>query len=171
MCPFSALGKPTWMEVFKRFQSEAVPSEKRKLMYALTNSRNKGILTRLLGFSLDETKIRSQDSVAVIDSIARNPEGRLIAWKFVQDNYDKLFNRYGKGSFDFSRLIKSNTAHFNTEEMKTQVSQFFAKVDQGSGERAVRQSLESIDTNIKWINNSGIIVYTWLKHFLDNKKS
>ncbi|XP_078360605.1 endoplasmic reticulum aminopeptidase 1-like [Oculina patagonica] len=161
----------TWMEVFKRFQSEAVPSEKRKLMYALTNSRNKGILTRLLGFSLDETKIRSQDSVAVIDSIARNPEGRLIAWKFVQDNYDKLFNRYGKGSFDFSRLIKSNTAHFNTEEMKTQVSQFFAKVDQGSGERAVRQSLESIDTNIKWINNSGIIVYTWLKHFLDNKKS
>ena len=29
--------------------------------------------------------------------------------------------RYGVGSFDFSRLITSNTAHFNTEEMKTQV--------------------------------------------------
>lgn len=42
---------------------------------------------------MDETKIRSQDSVAVIDSIARNPEGRLIAWQFVQDNYKELYNR------------------------------------------------------------------------------
>ena len=36
----------TWDEVFQKFQSEPVPSEKRKLMYALTNSRNKDILNR-----------------------------------------------------------------------------------------------------------------------------
>ena len=36
----------TWMKVFNRFQTETVPSEKRKLMYALTNSRNEGILKR-----------------------------------------------------------------------------------------------------------------------------
>ena len=29
--------------------------------------------------------------------------------------------RYGKGSFDFSRLIKANTAYFNTRKMKEQV--------------------------------------------------
>lgn len=32
-----------------------------------------------------------------------------------------FFCRYGTGSFDFSRLIKANTAHFNTVEMKNQV--------------------------------------------------
>ena len=36
----------TWDEVFQKFISESVPSEKRKLMYALTNSRNKEILSR-----------------------------------------------------------------------------------------------------------------------------
>jgi len=36
----------TWDEVFQKFKSETVPSEKRKLMYALTNSRNEDILSR-----------------------------------------------------------------------------------------------------------------------------
>ncbi|KAL9985906.1 hypothetical protein ACROYT_G008359 [Oculina patagonica] len=161
----------TWNKVFERFQSETVPSEKRKLMYALTNSRDQGILTRLLNYSLDESKIRSQDSVAVIDSIAKNPEGRLLAWKFVQVNYDELFKRYGKGSFDFSRLIKSNTAHFNTEEMKTQVSEFFDSRDKGSGELAVRQSLESINANIKWIKDHAPKVVAWFEHFLNQQAS
>lgn len=156
-----------WTKVFYRYQTETVPSEKKKLMYALTTSQNEVILKRLLKYSLDETKIRSQDSVSVIDSIARNPQGSLLAWQFVQDNYHELYQRYGVGSFDFSRLITSNTAHFNTEEMKTQVSQFFAKVNQGSGERAVRQSLESIEGNIKWMKDHGPAVNKWLKNFLN----
>lgn len=49
---------------------------------------------RLLTYSLKKTKIRSQDTVAVINSVAHNPEGRLLAWKFVQDNYEKLYHRY-----------------------------------------------------------------------------
>lgn len=36
----------TWTEVFRRFQAEKVATEKRKLMYALTSSRNPGILKR-----------------------------------------------------------------------------------------------------------------------------
>ncbi|XP_020619456.1 endoplasmic reticulum aminopeptidase 1-like isoform X1 [Orbicella faveolata] len=155
----------TWDEVFGKFESEAVPSEKRKLMYALTNSRNKEILSRLLTYSLKKTKIRSQDTVAVINSVAHNPEGRLLAWKFVQDNYEKLYHRYGTGSFDFSRLIKATTAHFNTEEMKTQVKKFFESKRVGSGKLAVKQSLESIDANIKWIRDHSATVVSWLDSF------
>ena len=50
-----------------------------------------------------------------------------------------------------------------------QVSEFFDKVKQGSGERAVRQSLESIEANIKWINNHATAVNNWFKRFLDGK--
>ena len=31
--------------------------------------------------------------MAVIDSIAHNPEGRLLAWNFVKENYAELFKR------------------------------------------------------------------------------
>ena len=49
--------------------------------------------SRLLGFSLDESKIRSQDSVSIIDSVASNPAGRVIAWQFVQEHYSELYDR------------------------------------------------------------------------------
>ncbi|XP_068711670.1 endoplasmic reticulum aminopeptidase 1-like isoform X2 [Montipora foliosa] len=159
----------TWNEVFHRYQTESVPSEKRKLMYALTCSRNQDILKRLLTYSLQDDKVRSQDSVSVIDSVALNPEGRVMAWEFVKENYNELFTRYGKGSFDFSRLITSTTAHFNTEEKRNDVKTFFDKVDRGSGDRAVQQSLESINANIKWIAQHQPKVLSWIERFLSNK--
>ena len=48
---------------------------------------------RLLTYSLQDDKVRSQDSVAVIDSVAINPKGRIIAWEFVKKNYHLLFKR------------------------------------------------------------------------------
>lgn len=48
---------------------------------------------RLLTYSLQDDKVRSQDSVAVIDSVAINPKGRIIAWEFVKKNYGLLFKR------------------------------------------------------------------------------
>lgn len=65
------------------------------LLFWLTFSPALMVSFRLLRYSLDPGKIRSQDSVAVINSIAHNPEGRIMAWEFVQQNYDLLFKRYG----------------------------------------------------------------------------
>ena len=36
----------TWNRVFHKYQTEPVPSEKRKLMYALSNSNNLAVLKR-----------------------------------------------------------------------------------------------------------------------------
>ena len=66
----------------------------------------------MLTYALDETKIRSQDSVAVIVSIAHNPKGRLLAWKFLQDHYETLYGRYSYSVINilyfccFSNLVK-----------------------------------------------------------------
>lgn len=158
----------TWQKVFERFRKEQVATEKRKLMYALTSSRNPQILKSFLQDSLDPKKIRSQDSVSVINSIAHNPEGRLLAWEFVQKNYDLLFKRYGKGSFEFSRLIKATTAHFNTETKLREVKKFFKDKDTGSGKLALLQSLESIEANVKWLNAHRLTVVAWLKNFVSS---
>ena len=44
--------------------------------------------------SLDTTKIRKSDSVAVITNIAANPAGRVLAWRFVKQNWPELKERY-----------------------------------------------------------------------------
>lgn len=46
------------------------------------------------------------------------------------------------------------------------MSDFFNNKDKGSAELAVKQSLESIDANIKWIKDHAPKVVAWLESFL-----
>ena len=50
------------------------------------------LITRYLGYSLDSSKIRSQDAVSVISYVAYNPVGKYLAWTFVQNNWKALFD-------------------------------------------------------------------------------
>ena len=48
------------------------------------------LLIRYLQYSIDPSKIRKQDAVSVISSIASNPIGRALAWDFVRAKWDFL---------------------------------------------------------------------------------
>lgn len=50
------------------------------------------LIIRYLGYSLDSSKIRSQDAVSVISYVAYNPVGKYLAWTFVQNNWKALFD-------------------------------------------------------------------------------
>lgn len=49
---------------------------------------------RYLHYALDETKIRSQDTSYVFSYVANyNPIGRNIAWNFLKENWDMIYNK------------------------------------------------------------------------------
>lgn len=50
------------------------------------------MLFRYLEYSLDSSKVRSQDAVSVIRYVASNPVGKYLAWTFVQNNWKTLFD-------------------------------------------------------------------------------
>ena len=50
------------------------------------------MLFRYLEYSLDSSKVRSQDAVGVISYVASNPVGKYLAWTFVQNNWKTLFD-------------------------------------------------------------------------------
>ena len=52
------------------------------------------IFFRYLHYALDETKIRSQDTSYVFSYVANyNPIGRNIAWNFLKENWDDIYNK------------------------------------------------------------------------------
>lgn len=51
--------------------------------------------------------------------------------------------------------------------MSAKVSEFFKKVDVGSGKRALEQSLEMIRFNIHWVKNNVDVLDDWLIGYLD----
>ncbi|XP_074661085.1 glutamyl aminopeptidase-like isoform X2 [Tubulanus polymorphus] len=152
-----------WNYCWEQYNKTQVPSEKSKLLYALAATKDGILLNKYLQFSLDQTKIRPQDTVSVIISVANNRVGKYLAWRFVQQNWDLLVSRYGEGSFDMTKLILRTPAHFTTQFDHDEVQHFFATVKTGSGARAVHQVLETIQMNVDWLKKYKDDVIEWLR--------
>jgi hypothetical protein len=106
------------------------------------------------------SEVRSQDTVFVIAGVAANPKGRELAWKFVQEKWTELFTRYD-GGFLLSRLVQTTCADFTTEEKAKEVEAFFAAHKAPAAERAVKQSVEKIRSNARWLANDGEAMGKW----------
>ena len=48
---------------------------------------------RYLMMSLDPDKIRKGDTVTVVSHVAANPAGKILAWRFVRQNWPEFVKR------------------------------------------------------------------------------
>lgn len=85
-----------------------------------------------------------------------------MAWKFVQEHWQELYDRY-EGGFLLSRLVKSTTEMFASAEAAKEVEEFFSERTPPSAERALKQSLENVRLNSKWLTRESSKIGAWLK--------
>jgi aminopeptidase N len=157
-------GEEEWDFVWEQYLASSDPYEKRLFLSALAQSRTPWILSRYLEYSVNSSKVRTQDTTTVISYISANVYGRYITWNFVRNNWDFLSDHFGGGSFSFSRLIKVVTSHFTTELELKEVESFFAEQpDLATGARAVRQATEIIRHNIQWLEANQDLVMACLQ--------
>ena len=85
------------------------------LSYILTSVDNRSglaafsdkvLLSQALHFSIGSC-VRSQDSVHLIGSIAKNRAGRDISWQFFKDNFQLLKGRWGRCPVWYNFEIRS----------------------------------------------------------------
>ena len=86
----------------------------------------------------------------MITAVAANLKGRQLAWQFVQDNWPELDRRYGDGGFGLMRLV-SICSNFVAAEKAAEVEAFFREHPAPAAERTIRQALERIRLNGKWL--------------------
>lgn len=145
--------------VLRIFRETDLHEEKERCMRALGASSDPKLLQKTLEFAMG-SEVRSQDTVFVIAGVAANPKGRELAWKFVQEKWTELFTRYD-GGFLLSRLVQTTSADFTTEEKAKEVEAFFAVNKAPAAERAVKQSVEKIRSNARWLANDGEAMGKW----------
>ncbi len=123
--------------------------EKIRLLIALARFTQPELLQETLQRSLTDA-VRSQDTITVITAVAANLLGRQPAWQFVQDNWGEFDRRYGDGGFGLMRLV-SICSNFVDAAKLTEVETFFQEHPAPAAERTIRQSLERIRLNAKWL--------------------
>lgn len=148
-------------KMLELYDKADMQEEKVRISRSLGATQDEKLIQRVLDFAMSD-KVRSQDSVFVIAGVTGSVKGRNMAWKYVQENWDKLHGRY-EGGFLLPRLIKTTTENFVTEERAKEIEEFFKKNKAPSAERTVQQSVENIHLNARWLSRESKLVTDFLK--------
>ncbi|KFM82334.1 Endoplasmic reticulum aminopeptidase 2, partial [Stegodyphus mimosarum] len=118
---------------------------------------------KYLNYSMNTSKIRSQDRFTAISVASNNPIGRSITWKFVQEHWPLFLRIYGRSPFAMTIIITETTSHFNTQSEYNEAKAFFSEENVGSGTEGLKTSLMMIKSNIKWREEAEAFLTQWLQ--------
>ncbi len=151
--------RTTYDQLLELERNATLQEEKIRLLMALTRFNQPELLQETLERSISND-VRSQDTITVVTGVAANLKGRDLAWKFVKDNWPEFDRRYGSGGFGLMRLV-SVSGHFTDEENLADVEKFFQEHPVAAAERTIRQSLERMRLNIKWLERNSAELANW----------
>ena len=152
--------RETYDTLWRLEKAADLHEEKMRILGSLTRFPDEKLLQDLLSRSLGD-EVRSQDAMAVIVQAAGNKAGRDLTWQFVQDNWQELDRRYGKGGFAIMRIV-GTTGAFTTMARHDEVERFFTEHPAPSAARTIQQSLERIRLNAKWLELNSEPTGAWL---------
>ncbi|OFW10538.1 MAG: hypothetical protein A3H27_08790 [Acidobacteria bacterium RIFCSPLOWO2_02_FULL_59_13] len=143
-------GERQWRELLQIYRSTDLHEEKVRVLRAAGNFRSEALLKKVLQFSLSE-QVRPQDTPIALSGAATHPLGRALAWKFLKKNWKTFVERYHGGGIGLLSRQISITSGFATRSHWEEVASFFRHHRVVGTERAVKKSLETIRSNIRWL--------------------
>lgn len=155
-----------WDFLWQQYQSTLVASERDKFMHSLACAKEPWLLTRYLDWSMNSSSgIRRQDGSYVFRSVGSKLYGRDIAFNYLRDKWNQVFELYGKSFFDISGLLKSVTSSLNTQFELSQLKDFYVKNKNkvGAAKRAFRQAIENAEDNVRWMEANYADIKVWLE--------
>ena len=151
--------RATYDQLWELEERARLQEEKIRLLLAMSRFQDVNLLNDTLERSLS-SKVRSQDTITVVAGVAANPAGRGPAWEFVKSNWAEFDRRYGGGGFGLMRLV-SIVNGFTTEEGMADVEKFFTDNPAPAAERTIRQALERMSLNIRWLEQNRPALNAW----------
>ena len=142
--------RSTYDAMWRLRKSATLEEEKARLLMALTQFQQPGLLDETLDRSLS-SEVRVHETIPMVTGVASNRHGRDRAWEFVKTHWPEFDRRYGEGGFALMRLV-SITSRFATQEKLEDVQRFFEAHPAPAAERTIRQSLEQVRLNIGWLD-------------------
>lgn len=144
-----------WSTLLTLYASARYDSEKRKILKGLASTEDARQIALILKEGLRGHIIQTQEMPLVIDTVCKGFTGYLFVWEFIQENWDRLIEKFPIGSYAIQRIIKSATSQFSTKTHLAQVQSFFSSLkERGSNMRSVQEALETMKLNQHWMDSN-----------------
>lgn len=138
-------------------------------MNVITSFNTDSLRSRNLRNSLDENKVRPQDSLYWIEMVNKGSGKTDASWDFIFKNWKNITRRYG-GSYKLGNLVKAVAGSFHTTDQLKMVKKLFHSLTPGEvAVRAQRKTLEKIQRNIAGkpaqLKTSEARMVKWIKEY------
>lgn len=157
-------GKTTdWNSLKSMYLSSNIQEEKDRCSRALTQFKDKEIISKNLHFILKSKEIREQDVSSLLAMSWSNRWARKETWNYIKDNWSIILNKYGHGGHSISRLLGPLGSHTKLKDLKD-AKKFFSKNVAPGAERTLLQAYERIESNIAWWKDDKKDIKNWLNN-------
>ncbi|KAI3514989.1 hypothetical protein L1887_13737 [Cichorium endivia] len=133
--------------LLKVYRETDLSQEKTRILGALGSCSDPDIILEVLNFLLTP-EVRSQD---VVFGLAVSREGREVAWNWFKENWEHISSTWGRG-FLITRFVSALVSPFSSNEKVKEVEEFFASRAKPSIARTLKQSIERVQINAKWLD-------------------
>ncbi|TNN44636.1 Endoplasmic reticulum aminopeptidase 1 [Liparis tanakae] len=153
-----------WDFLFEEYRRSLQMSVKSRMKSAMSVSPLQDKLKWMMEQSLHGELMKTQDLPGVVISVSKNPRGYKLAWDFLRANWPTLIKKFDLGSSTISHLVTEVTNQYSTREMLDEVRSFFGSLTEESGSemRCIRQTYETIEENIRWMDTNRPLLQAWL---------
>jgi aminopeptidase N len=135
------------------------PEEFYRFFGALAAFRDPTLVQRTLDFALS-SEVRSQDTAQLIAGVMGQPAGRTMAWSYVKSNWPRITQKLG--TFQSLPGVISGLGSACSQEMESDIRQFFAEHPVSAADRTLKQTLERIHACTEVAARQGPVVSQWL---------
>lgn len=162
-----------WDFLFEKYRTSLQMSVRSRMKTAMSTSQLKDKLSWMMEQSLRGDVMKIQDLPDVVVSVSRNPYGYQMAWDFLRANWNTLIKKFDLGSNTISYMVNGVSNQYSTREMLDEVKAFFGSLTEetGSEMRCIRQTYETIEDNIRWVEANLPLLQAWLDKHQPRKPS
>ncbi|XP_074286876.1 aminopeptidase M1 [Silene latifolia] len=138
--------KSGYEAVLRVYRETDLSQEKTRIIGSLAACPDANVVLEVLNFLLSP-EVRSQDAII---GLGVSMEGREIAWKWLQDNWDHISKTWGSG-YLITRFISAIVSPFSSIEKAKEIEEFFATRMKQAIVRTLKQSIERVHINAGWV--------------------
>jgi len=138
--------RSAYNDLLKVYRESDEAEEKGRILSTLCYCKDTNIVLESLNLLFTD-EVRSQDAYYVLQGL--DVEMRETAWLWLKGNWDRITKKYGgtqQGGF-----IRYVLTLFASNEKAAEFSRFFATRKKPEFERTLKQSLENVRVNARWI--------------------
>jgi aminopeptidase N/puromycin-sensitive aminopeptidase len=122
-------------------ETSSNPEFQESALRLLAQFENPALVLRSLDYAASG-KVRNQDAVIQFAIALQNDDNRDQAWKYIQDNWEKVQAQFTTA---MGAALVSSTSGFCSSEGRSSVEQFFSTHKVASSDKALKHAIERID--------------------------